>query len=91
MPRNLSVPRTKTEQPNFKDTRKGQKHFQIPPSYDPQPINQEFDYIHERINQIAVEAEALTDLSGSATLAQVITRVNALTEILREAGLLRRE
>lgn len=33
-------------------------------------------------------ATALTDLSGGATLAETITRVNALAEILRDNDLL---
>lgn len=87
----ITVPREPIAQPNRENTRKGQKRYRQPEVYDPTQINTEFDYIHERLNQIVVESAAIEDLSGSATLAQVITRLNAVTEILREAGLLRPE
>lgn len=51
----------------------------------------ELDYLHERINLIAREDEALEDLPNTATLAQVITRLNLITETIREAGLRRRQ
>jgi len=54
-----------------------------------EPINSELDYVHERLNNIVVEAAAITDLTSGATLAETITRVNALTQILRNAGLLK--
>lgn len=87
----ISVGREPIAQPNRENSRKGQKRYRQGAEFDPTQINAEFDYIHERINQIVVESAALTDLSGSATLSDVITRVNALAEILREAGLLRPE
>lgn len=77
---------TPIAQPNVGTTRKGQKRLRQPREYDPETINSELDYVHERINQIVYEATALTDLSSGATLAQTITRVNELAEILRQMG-----
>jgi hypothetical protein len=85
----FEVRTTPIDQPEIGSTRKGQKRLRQPADYDPETINSELDYVHERINQITYEAAALTDLSGSATLADTITRVNALAEILRQAGLLK--
>lgn len=81
--------RTSIAQPDPSATRKGQKRFRQGDNYDPEQINSELDYVHERINQVVTEAASLTDLSGSATLADVIDRVNELTQILRDAGLLK--
>lgn len=95
MPREpLVAPRSKTEQPNASETRKDQKHFQMPEEYDSQSVNKALDEIHERINKLATESlsagDVIEDLPGTATLAEVITRVNLHSEILRNAGLLRR-
>lgn len=87
----LSVSRTPISQPSSQSTKKGQKRFVAKDEYDASQINIELDYIHERLNQVILESAALTDLSGSATLANVITRLNAITQILRDAGLIRPE
>lgn len=90
----LVAPREKTEQPNVNETRKDQKAHQLPEEYEARLVNQEFDRIHERINQIVVEkldgGEVIEDLPPTATLAEVITRSNLQNEIMRNAGLLRR-
>jgi hypothetical protein len=80
---------TPIAQPDRNFTKKGQKRFRLPAEYDPEPINSELDYLHERVNQVVYEATALTDLDSGETLANTIARVNALTEILRQAGLLK--
>lgn len=83
--------RTRTEQTDVSNTRKDQKNYQLPEEYNAQLSNQELDRIHERINKIVVEAEALADLdSATATAADCATRLNAFGEILRNSGLLRR-
>lgn len=94
----LIAPRTKTEQPNPNETRKDQKHFQMPEQYSSEAVNKGLDEIHDRINKLATEAlqsgEVLEDLviTGVAATdaAAAITRINVLQEILRNAGLLRR-
>lgn len=90
----IVAPREKTEQPNINETKKDQKAHQLPEEYVARLVNQEFDRIHERINQIVVEyldsGEVVEDLLSTATLAEVITRVNLQNEIMRNAGLLRR-
>lgn len=92
MPRGPTVvPREAQAQPDGRSTKKSQKRGFQKEEYDPRSINNELDYLHERLNLIVVESAALTDLSGSATLANVITRVNELTAILRTAGLIRSE
>lgn len=85
----ITVGRTPITQPDVSSTRKGQKRFRQGDKYEPTQINTELDYIHERINQIVVEDPAIDDLDSGATLAQVITRVNLLTQTLRDAGLLK--
>jgi len=91
---NLVPSREKTAQPNAGETRKDQKAYQMPEEYSSQAVNQEFDRVHERINKLAVEqlegGEVIEDLLSTATLAEVITRVNLQSEIMRNAGLLRR-
>lgn len=95
--------RTLTAQPDANASRKDQKGYQLPEEYDAQVANQEFDRLHERVNKIVVEAAALADLSTAyaggdlATASDVATalnatnaRINALAEILRDSGLLRR-
>lgn len=90
----LVAPRTKTEQPNAAETRKDQKHFQMPEEYDSLSVNKALDEIHERINKLATEAlsagDVIEDLAAAATLPVAVERINVLTEILRNAGLLRR-
>lgn len=90
MPTDLRVSRTKQVQPDVKKTKKSTKHYQAKAEYDNDAINNEFDFIHERINSLFVEDAALDDLAAGATLAETITRVNSLTETLRKAGLLKR-
>jgi hypothetical protein len=85
----ITVPREPIAQPEVGSTRKGQKRYRAGAEYDPLPLNAELDYVHERINQVVVESAALEDLESSATLAETITRVNELAEILRSAGLLK--
>jgi len=86
--------RTKTAQINPNETKKDQKAYQMPEEYSAQAVNQELDRIHQRINQIVVEAldsgEVLEDLPVTATLAEVIAQQNKQNEIMRNAGLLRR-
>lgn len=98
--------RNKTLQPDVAETVKNQKSYELPAEYDQTAarlINQEFDRIHERINLVVVEAAALADLSeayvagdlgSAANIATAINttnaRINALTEIMRNSGLLRR-
>lgn len=85
----LDISRTKQTQPDPNATRKGQKRFAQGTEVSAEAVNNEFDYIHERINQVVVEAAALPDLALTETLANTIARVNALAEILRSAGLLK--
>lgn len=91
---NLVPSREKTAQANLNETRKDQKAFQMPEEYSAQAVNQEFDRVHARINALAQEAldsgEVIEDLPATATLAEVITRSNLQSEIMRNAGLLRR-
>ena len=87
----IDIPRTKTPQPSVGTTRKAQKRYQQPIEYDARTINSELDFVHERINAIIVEDPSISDLESTATLSDVITRVNLLTEIIRKAALLRRE
>ena len=86
----ISVGRTPITLPSRTDTRKSQKRGLQPAEYSPLLLNQELDYVHERLNLVVREDPALTDLSGSATLSDVITRLNSITETLRNAGLLKR-
>lgn len=85
----ITIPRTAQEQSNVSTTKKGQKRYVAKEEYDATQLNIELDYIHERLNQVILESSALTDLAGSATLANVITRLNAITQILRDAGLIK--
>ena len=86
----FEVRTTPITQPDRNDTRKGQKRFRLPAAYDPEAINSELDYVHERINQVVYESVALADLdTATATNAQIATRVNEIAEILRQAGLLK--
>ena len=84
--------RSAISQPNVASTNKDQKRFEQGSDYNPQQLNAELDYIHERINKIVVEASALADLAtdGTSSNSEICTRINALTEILRNSGLLRR-
>lgn len=88
---------TRTAQPNAGETKKDQKSYQITGEYDENTarlINQEFDRLHERINKVVTESlsdgEVIEDLAGTATLAEVITRVNLIAEIMRNSGGIRR-
>lgn len=84
-------PRPSTQaQPNPDSTRKGHKRMVQPAEYNAQAVNTELDYIHERLNQIVVEDPAVEDLPPGAVLADVIERLNLITETLRKSGLLRR-
>jgi hypothetical protein len=85
----ILVTREPITQPEISSTFKAQKRFRQGPEYNPETINAEYDFIHERINNILREAPAIADLGSGATLAEVITRVNLLTAIFREAGLLK--
>lgn len=85
----IQVAREPITQPALESTFKAQKRFRQGPEYNPETINSEYDFLHERVNNILVESAAISDLAGSATLGEVITRVNLLTQILREAGLLK--
>lgn len=87
----ITVPREPISQPVVSDTRKSQKRRALNAESDPQLINNELDYVHERLNMIVVEDPAITDLDSGATLAEVITRLNLITQTLRSAGLLKRE
>lgn len=87
-----SLPVVPTHQERTGDnTLKGQRGTRIGDEYDPIGINAELDYVHERLNNIVLESTALDDLSGSATLGNVITRLNAITDLLRNAGLIRQD
>lgn len=90
----IQAPRSKTAQPNANETRKDQKAYQMPEEYSAQAVNNEFDRVHERINALVTETlesgEVVEDLALTATLAEVIERVNLFAEIMRNAGLLRR-
>lgn len=88
MPRDLSVPRTKTEQPVASSTRKAQKSYQAREEYDASPINAEFDNLHERINKVLVEAQ-VDDVATGASTATCVTKINEILDILRQAGLLK--
>lgn len=86
----ITIPRVSSQaQPSAMDTKKSQKRYTQTEVYDPHSINTEFDYLHERLNQIVTEDPALADLASTATLANVIVRLNALADTLRKAGLLR--
>jgi hypothetical protein len=86
----IVVPRTPSStQPNATSTKKSQKRYTQTNDYDPNSLNTEFDYVHERLNQIAVGDPALDDLPSTATMADLINRVNALASTMRKAGLLR--
>lgn len=85
----ILVTREPITQPEISSTFKAQKRFRQGPEYNPETINAEYDFLHERTNNILVEAAPLADLATTATLAQVIVRVNELASILREAGLLK--
>lgn len=84
----ITAATTAIVQPDPSNTKKGQKRLRLSGDYDAIQLNSQLDYIHERLNQIVREDPALADLAGSATLAQVITRLNTITETLRSAGLL---
>jgi hypothetical protein len=88
----LVAARTPVSLPAANDTRKDQKGYQLPDEYNAQLVNQEFDRVHERLNKLAVEGAHLTDLvtDGTATNAEICTQLNALAELLRQSGLLRR-
>lgn len=83
-----------TAQPNAGETRKDHKAYQLPDEYNARLVNQALDHIHERINALVRErldgGEVIEDLPVTATLAEVIARSNLHSEIMREAGLLRR-
>ena len=85
----LTVPREALSQPVVSDTKKSQKRRALNAESDPQLVNNELDYLHERINGIVVEDPSLLDLPGGATLADVIVRLNSITQTLRRAGLLK--
>lgn len=85
----IKIPRAPLEQPAIENTKKAQKRLAQGPVYEAGNVNSELDFVHERLNGIIVEGDPLADLPGTAPLADVITRLNALTQILREAGLLR--
>lgn len=86
----IAVPRTPIAQPDRIDTKKSQKRRALGPEFDAQMVNNELDYLHERLNLVVVEDPAIADLASGATLAEVITRLNLITETLRSAALLRR-
>lgn len=87
----IVAPRAATAQPNQASTRKDQKRYQISDPPEAKEINDEFDRVHTRLNQIVVAAAALADLDpATATAAQCATRLNELAEILRDSGLLLR-
>lgn len=91
MPVGPIVPRrTAITQPDVSNTRKSQKRRALLGEYNPQLINNELDYVHERLNMIVVEDAAIEDLDSGASLGDVITRLNLITETLRSAGLLKR-
>lgn len=87
----ITVPRQAITQPTVADTRKSQKRRAILGDYNPQMINNELDYIHERLNGIVTETAGIVNLSSGATLGEVITQLNLITDTLRSAGLLQRE
>lgn len=92
MPTNLNIPRAKTPQPDQKTTRKAQKRFQAGKEYDAQAINAEFDFIHERINQLFTEGEAIPDQNtGSATATTNAAAIDSILAIIRQAGLIKTE
>lgn len=85
----IEIQRTPMIQPDISDTSKSQKRRAIDDDSSPQLINNELDYLHERINNIVIEAPALTDLAADAALPEVIARVNELTQTLRASALLK--
>ena len=87
----ITPARTKIAQPDANSTRKSQKAYQVSDEFNAKEVNDEFDRIHERINQLVVESAALDDLpeDGTATNAQICTRINALYAVMRQAGLFR--
>lgn len=87
----IIVPRSPVTQPNADSRRKSQKHFAQPSTYNAQSLNRELDYLHERLNQIAVQEapQTLLPTDGSATLLQVVVLLNALATAATDAGLLR--
>lgn len=72
-------------QPNLSNTKKAQKRAY----QDSESLNQDLDFIHERINIIVESSEAIEALSSTATLSEVIDRVNLLQQILETAGILK--
>ncbi len=85
----IQVAREPITQPALESTFKAQKRFRQGQEYNPETLNSEYDFLHERVNDILVESAPLADLALTATLAQTIVRVNELAAILREAGLLK--
>lgn len=83
----IQVTRTLTEQPDPNNTKKSQKRGYQPKEYDSRIINQELDYIHERLNGIQLESGPYTDLESTATTAEIVERINLIVSLLTEAGI----
>ena len=86
----ITVTRVPVSQPDQDNTRTAQKRGYQPPEYDPRLINQELDYVHERLNLI-VGQEPISDLATTAVTADLIVTVNLILSALRQAGILREE
>lgn len=80
-------------QPGVANTNKDQKSFRAPEEYDARAINAELDKLHDRVNKIVVEDEALEDLpeDGTATNAEICIQLNKILETIRRSGLRLRE
>ena len=98
----ITPARTKTAQLDANSTRKSQKAYQVSDEFNAKEVNDEFDRIHERINQLVVESAALDDLTTTyvagdmgtaaaiaAALNTTNSRINALYAVMRQAGLFR--
>jgi len=87
----IEVARNAIVQPNRSTSRKSQKRQGLKEEYDGALVNNELDYVHERINLVVVEVAAVADLDPAASTAEIVARINYLTETMRSAGLLKRE
>lgn len=83
--------RAPTTVPVVGTTHKDQKGYQLDDEYNALQVNQEFDRLHKRINDILVEASALSDLAtdGSETVDTISAKVNSILVLLRQSGLLK--
>lgn len=70
-------------------TRKSDVQGLIGEQYDFRAITEEIRHVHDQINRVIAQDAAQEDLASTATLAQTITKVNAILSTLRKAGLLK--